>query len=269
MHGACCMLHVARCTLYVARCTNLHVARAPVFLLTRLTFQRRPPAEHDRGRERRPGARGAAQMRRGGSGGARLAQLMSAPCIRSNCTDGWSPVLQTCCTHARARSRCRCGRGELSPGADVGGASPVPVQTWQRVRPSPGAAVRRLLADRWGRALVLQGHAQHAAPPYRATGCMRRRSPRTGGRADSRLLNPPTSAPTERLNVALRLATCTSCHICAGTGLAPRTSAPGLGSPHPHLRRDRGSPLPHLRRDRAHPPAARCSRPPCGAAPAP
>jgi hypothetical protein len=29
----------------------------------------------------------------------------------------------------RAQSRCRCGRGEPSPGADVGGVSPVPVKT--------------------------------------------------------------------------------------------------------------------------------------------
>ena len=29
-----------------------------------------------------------------------------------------------------------------------------------------------------------------------------------------------------------------SCHICAGTGLAPATSAPGLGSPLPLRRRD-------------------------------
>ena len=28
------------------------------------------------------------------------------------------------------------------------------------------------------------------------------------------------------------------CHICSGTGIAPATSAPGLGSPPPHLRRD-------------------------------
>ena len=28
------------------------------------------------------------------------------------------------------------------------------------------------------------------------------------------------------------------CHICTGTGLTPATSAPGLGSPLPHLRRD-------------------------------
>jgi hypothetical protein len=28
------------------------------------------------------------------------------------------------------------------------------------------------------------------------------------------------------------------CHICTGTGLAPATSAPGLGSPLPHLHRD-------------------------------
>jgi hypothetical protein len=30
----------------------------------------------------------------------------------------------------------------------------------------------------------------------------------------------------------------TAAHICAGTALAPPTSAPGLGSPRPHLRRD-------------------------------
>jgi hypothetical protein len=35
------------------------------------------------------------------------------------------------------------------------------------------------------------------------------------------------------------------CHICAGTGLAPATSAPGLGSPLPHLRRDRAARLVH------------------------
>ena len=29
-----------------------------------------------------------------------------------------------------ARSRCRCRRGEPNPGADLGGASPVPVQMW-------------------------------------------------------------------------------------------------------------------------------------------
>ena len=27
------------------------------------------------------------------------------------------------------------------------------------------------------------------------------------------------------------------CHICAGTGLGPATSAPGPGAPRPHLRR--------------------------------
>ena len=44
-------------------------------------------------------------------------------------------------------------------------------------------------------------------------------------------------------------------HICTagtelgGAALAPATSAPGLGSPLPRLRRDWGSPVPHLRRD--------------------
>ena len=31
-----------------------------------------------------------------------------------------------------------------------------------------------------------------------------------------------------------------ACHICTRTGLTPATSAPGLGSPLPHLHRDRG-----------------------------
>jgi hypothetical protein len=44
------------------------------------------------------------------------------------------------------------------------------------------------------------------------------------------------------------------CHICTGAGLAPATSAPGLGSPLPHLRPATSAPglsslLPHLRRD--------------------
>ena len=42
------------------------------------------------------------------------------------------------------------------------------------------------------------------------------------------------------------------CHICIGTGLTAATSAPGLGSPLPHLHRDWDPPLPHLHRDWAH-----------------
>jgi hypothetical protein len=34
-------------------------------------------------------------------------------------------------------ARCRCGRGEPSPGADVAGVSPVPVQMWAGASPVP------------------------------------------------------------------------------------------------------------------------------------
>ena len=34
----------------------------------------------------------------------------------------------------RAQSRCRCGSGEPSPGADVAAVSPVPMQMWQACR---------------------------------------------------------------------------------------------------------------------------------------
>ena len=43
----------------------------------------------------------------------------------------------------RGQSRCRCGGGEPSPGADVGGVSPVPVQMW---------AGRAQSRRRWGAA---------------------------------------------------------------------------------------------------------------------
>jgi hypothetical protein len=44
-----------------------------------------------------------------------------------------------------------------------------------------------------------------------------------------------------------------ACHICAGSGLTPHTSAPGVGSPRTHLHWDFAGPcLPHLRRDWAH-----------------
>ena len=51
----------------------------------------------------------------------------------------------------RAQSRCRCGRGEPSPGADVAGASPVPVRCG-RAEPSPGADVACMkYRPQWGR----------------------------------------------------------------------------------------------------------------------
>jgi hypothetical protein len=49
-----------------------------------------------------------------------------------------------------ARRRCRCGRGD-SPGADVAGVSPVPVQMWEG-EPSPGADVAWGEPMRTGRA---------------------------------------------------------------------------------------------------------------------
>ena len=44
-------------------------------------------------------------------------------------------------------------------------------------------------------------------------------------------------------------------HICAGTGLASSTFAPGLGSPLPHLPPGLGSPRPHLCQDWARHPS--------------
>jgi hypothetical protein len=43
---------------------------------------------------------------------------------------GGNVYLRTALPHRSAKSRCRCGRGEPGPGADVGGVSPVAVQMW-------------------------------------------------------------------------------------------------------------------------------------------
>jgi hypothetical protein len=68
-------------------------------------------------------------------------------------------------------------------------------------------------------------------------------------------LTPATSAPGLGSSLPhLRRDWAHSCHICTGTGLTPAASAPGLGSPPATSLHPPGlaSPLPHLRRDWAH-----------------
>ena len=43
----------------------------------------------------------------------------------------------------RSQSRCRCGRGEPSPDADVAGVSPVPVRMWHHARQTGGSRCDR------------------------------------------------------------------------------------------------------------------------------
>jgi hypothetical protein len=60
-----------------------------------------------------------------------------------------------------------------------------------------------------------------------------------GGRRTSAMPRRSTSSAGA---MRARMAACrmrpAPCHICTGTGLTPATSAPGLGAPLPHLRRD-------------------------------
>jgi hypothetical protein len=60
-----------------------------------------------------------------------------------------------------SQSRRRCGKGEPSPGADVGEVSPVPVRMWDRVSPFPVQmwwARRVAWAEGLGGARALQRH---------------------------------------------------------------------------------------------------------------
>jgi hypothetical protein len=90
--------------------------------------------------------------------------------------------------------------------------------------------------------------------PGESAGALRSRAHR-GGAAQARTGSPRPHLHRERAHPA---------HICAGTGLTPPASAPGLhieaelrrrarAHPCPHLRRDWAHPAPHLHRDWAHP----------------
>ena len=71
-----------------------------------------------------------------------------------------------------AQPRCRCGGGEPSPGADVAGVSPVPVQMW-RGEPSPGADVagRAQSRRRCGRGLAPMARGPSARPSATTPHC--------------------------------------------------------------------------------------------------
>jgi hypothetical protein len=69
-----------------------------------------------------------------------------------------------------AESRCRCGRGGPSPGADVGGVGPVPVQMWEGALRHADLSIPSTL--------IRQTHHTLTEPPLSAPGggC-RHRSP--------------------------------------------------------------------------------------------
>jgi hypothetical protein len=89
----------------------------------------------------RPSPRAAGARAERSAGGA------EPPAAAVHGLGGGESLLSRCrCGKGRAQSRCRCGggehllswcrcgRGEPSPGADVAGASPVTVQTWEAYR---------------------------------------------------------------------------------------------------------------------------------------
>jgi hypothetical protein len=88
-----------------------------------------------------------------------------------------------------------------------------------------------------------------------------RRAPRPHGAPGPSAPSARPTAPPTSWNWARRTASAAErgLHTCATTGLTPATSAPGLGSPLPHLRRDWAHPCPHLHRDWARPSAIHSS----------
>jgi hypothetical protein len=146
------------------------------------------------------------------------------------------------CGNGEAQSRCRCGRGEPSPGADVGN----------------GRAQSRCRCGRGGPA------RDSAAPTGSSHACTARAHPSSPQRLHSQRQTKPN------LEEPLAAAAVKQTQAQVTLGLTAATSAPGLGPPLPHLRRDwahpatsapglgliaatsapgLGSLLPHLRRD--------------------
>jgi hypothetical protein len=126
---------------------------------------------------------------------------------------------------------------------------------------SAGRAVRRRAAARDDRARARErarGTRPALQSPPRAGQCHPLRASATlRAPRDSRSWSafPPTSAPgLGSPNPHLRRDWAQPpCHICTRTGLTPPASATGLGSPPRHLHQDWGHPCPHLHRDWGHP----------------
>ena len=95
------------------------------------TPKRRCAPKHSRGATRdkeRSGALGTSAADSGSAVGGEvyffLLSLFLSFCVTS--------FFVSCAQRLNAKqSRRRCGKGERSPGADVAGVSPVPVQMWQ------------------------------------------------------------------------------------------------------------------------------------------
>jgi hypothetical protein len=79
---------------------------------------------------------------------------------------GMSPV-PVQMRQGRAQSRCRCGRGEPSPGADVAGVGPIPVQMWQRWHVALQAETSRTVMNEMRAAMPTcqDGPLWHTAAP--------------------------------------------------------------------------------------------------------
>jgi hypothetical protein len=136
-----------------------------------------------------------------------------------------------------------------SPGADVAGVGPVPVQMWQgraqsRCRcgqtNSSGHGHTRMRVVGWG-ARILQTR-KHTL----AVRCMMRALQRSGPCSVDRCCTTRTCHRAMRKSTtpcgSLQIGTLADllwgdwahpCHICTGTGRTPATSALGLGSPQP------------------------------------
>jgi hypothetical protein len=170
--------------------------------------------------------------------------------------------------HTVAQSRCRCGRGEPSPGADVAAVSPVPVPMWAGVGGFVATRLHRTLRtcpQDWSagcRAWVVRTlytanvvgvlfsrtlHYQSAMQPAGSLGAW---SPCRRMRSAAKAVADAICGPNSPL--LLIEPTATLIAICGGDPkptlvswtqqFVPDASAPGPGLPLPHLHRDRARP---------------------------
>jgi hypothetical protein len=150
-----------------------------------------------------------------------------------------------------AQSRCRCGRGEPSPGADVGGSQ---ARMAEPVRAQCEATESTKKAQLEVQALCQPGYVGLRRAVLPAKHCLRRtcfpptsssrwspiRSSWRRGTSVAFSSVPPSFAPTTAAGKhnphTCRARVARHVHICAKTGLAlqlaPPTSAPGLSASH-------------------------------------
>jgi hypothetical protein len=154
------------------------------------------------------------------------------PCMRPSTHCGAGAHGSACGDRVRryrrngAQSRCRCGSGWPSPGADVAGVRPVPVQMWQGCAPVPGQmweGASPVLMQMWQRMGPVPVQMWHGWAQSRC------RCGMGGPSADADMATGTGPVPVQMWQGWAR-SRCRQCELCAQSRCRRGSGGPGPGA---------------------------------------